>query len=206
MSGSSKGYAHQVFNRNTLAAPKSVIARIQSELDAIRLIDLGARATLVCQLTGVDKKIVRRLYRQLTGASSAPGLTPFTDAWYIQDNRLMLHASVVWKLYRQTTAFVHSAARQLIAVYQAYVSLVKTPLLDITRVHFATRLVTTQSWQERVFPECRTNYLAPVERLELPCYGCILYFDQRCRHCQSILHNKGRGRPLKHCQSCGLIL
>lgn len=202
----SKGLARPTFIQNDLSAPESVVARIQRELDAIRLIDLGARTPLVCQLTGIDKKIVRRLYRQLTGTSSSPGLTPFTDAWYIQDNRLMLHAAVVWKLYRQTAAFGHSAARQLIAVFQAYVSLVKKPLLDISRVHFVRRLATTQSWQERVCPECRIHYLAPLERLERPCYGCVLYFEQRCRHCLSIRQHKGRGRPLKHCQTCGLIL
>ncbi len=181
------------------------MARIQRELEAIRLIELGARANLICQLTDVNKQVVSRLYRQLTGAPSAPGLTPFTDTWYIKNDRLMLHVSVVWRLFRQTADFGCSAAQQLIAVYQAYVSLVKTPLLNITRVHFVTRLVTTLSWEERGCPECRANYLAPVDRLARSCYGCTLYFDQRCRHCNATFPLHKKGRPRKRCLACGLV-
>lgn len=186
-------------------SPADLLDRIQRELEAIRLVELGARTNLVCQLTDVDKRVVSRLHRQLTGSPSSSGLTPFTDAWYIKDNRIMLHAGVIWKLYRQTDVFGHTPARQLIAVYQAYTSLVKTPLLDISRAYFVIRLVAMDIWHERKCPHCQADYLAPVDRLILPCYGCTLFFDHRCRHCNAKLPRQLKGRPRKHCQHCGLV-
>ncbi len=48
--------------------------------EAIRLTQLGARAGLVAQLTGLEKAVATRLYRQLHGRSSPPGQLPFTDS------------------------------------------------------------------------------------------------------------------------------
>jgi hypothetical protein len=64
-------------------------------LEAVKLIQLGARAALVCQLTGLTKKMVGRLYPRLTGMPSPPGQVPFTDTWYLKSNQRML---VVWRV------------------------------------------------------------------------------------------------------------
>ena len=75
--------------------------KTQKALKAIRLTELGARAGLVRQLTGLDKKVTKRLYRQLQGKPSPPGQMPFTDVWYLNNTRRLLHASIVWKLYQR---------------------------------------------------------------------------------------------------------
>jgi len=77
-----------------------VVAQTRNTLEAVHLVQLGARASLVCQLTGLTKKVVSRLYPLLTGMPSPPGQVPFTDTWYLKSNRRMLHANVVWCLYQ----------------------------------------------------------------------------------------------------------
>ena len=75
-------------------------ARATKTFEAIRLIQLGARITLICQLTGIEKTVAKRLYRELTGTSPPPGQTPFTDAWYVESDPRMLQAAIVWRLCR----------------------------------------------------------------------------------------------------------
>ena len=70
----------------------------QAALEAIRLTQLGARAGLVAQLTGLEKAVANRLYRQLHGRPSPPGQLPFTDSWYLKQDRRMLQATLVWHL------------------------------------------------------------------------------------------------------------
>ena len=67
--------------------PCSDATRIQ---DATRLIQAGARATLVCQLTDLPKKLVKRMYTMLQGQPSPRGQMPFTDAWYLETDLRML--------------------------------------------------------------------------------------------------------------------
>ena len=54
--------------------------------EAVHLIQLGARAGLVCQLTHLEKAAVNRLYRELHGVPSPQGQTPFTDTWYREND------------------------------------------------------------------------------------------------------------------------
>ena len=127
---------------------------------------------------------------------------PFTDAWYVKDERLMLHASVIWKLYQQVVSHNYTPGRTLIEVYQAYLGLVDTPLINIMRTYFVKSLVTIKMWHERDCRHCTTRYLAPVDHLGVVCYGCVLYFGHRCRHCGVAVRAQRRGRPAKRCDVC----
>ena len=69
--------------------------------EAIRLVELGAPAGLVCQLTGIEKKSARRPYQEVHGRSSPAGQAAFTDTWYLESHRRMLDASVVWRLHQR---------------------------------------------------------------------------------------------------------
>jgi len=72
-----------------------IVTQARNTLEAVHLVQLGARVALVCKLTGLTKKVVSRLYPVLTGMPSPPGQAPFTDTWYLRSNRRMLHANVV---------------------------------------------------------------------------------------------------------------
>ncbi len=170
--------------------------------EAIRLVELGARAGLVCQLTGLEKSVVHRLVRQLRGSPTAPGQTPFTDAWYREDSRRMLQASVVWRLHQRLARTGRSAARVLIDVYESYRCIVRQPLLDMTRVAFVPRLLAMQIWHERRCTHCRTRYVTSVVGRETACPGCRLYYRHRCRGCGAPLAAPGRGRRRERCASC----
>ena len=55
-----------------------------STVEAIRLIELGARAGLVHQVTGMDQTNANRLYREIHRRPSPAGQAPFTDTWYLR--------------------------------------------------------------------------------------------------------------------------
>lgn len=170
--------------------------------EAIRLIQLGARAGLVCQTTGLKKAVVHRLYRQLCGHSSPPGQMPFTDAWYLQNEARLLQTSVVWRLHQQWIKTGRSPAQMLIDVYESYTSLVAEPLLDMTRVAFVPRLVTMGGWHERLCRDCRTVFLIPVVIRRRTCPGCQLYNRFRCRRCRAPLEVHSAGRRRQFCDRC----
>ena len=138
----------------TAACAAELCIRARAWQDAICLTQHGARAGLVSQLTGLEKKAANRLYRQLHGRPSPPGQLPFSDTWFLQDDRRMLHASVVWQLSKRFAASPATPARRLIDVYESYCWLQTKPLLDIMRVAFIPHLVAAQDWEEQTCGQC----------------------------------------------------
>ncbi len=157
----------------TLCAQSS---RVQ---DAVRLIQLGARAGLVHQLTGLGKATANRLYLQWHQTPSPSGQRPFTDAWYRKDDRRMLQASLIWRLHRRLSRSSSHPARTLIQVFEAYLLLVPEPRLDLTRAEYVPRLVAMGTWQEQTCEYCGLSYPAPVENNGTACPGCRLYYRHR---------------------------
>ena len=155
--------------------------RARQALDAIRLTELGARAGLVSQLTGLEKGPANRLYREVHGGPSPSGQQPFTDTWFRRSDRRMLHASLVWRLYDEFPSQDSHAAQALIAVYECYRWIVCEPLLDITRTAFVPRLIAMGLWQERVCRTCRSPYVAPVDQPTTACPACRIYLRRRSR-------------------------
>jgi len=185
-------------------------SRVQADLylqaekviEATRLIELGARAGLAQQLTGLEKAKINRLYRQLKGRPSPSGQTPFSDAWYLKDKRRLLHASVVWGLYQKLLWRGPNTARVLIDVYECYLAIVDEPLLSLTRVSLVLQLVGIGVWQERRCRYCQTQYLASVVSRGNACPGCELYYRYRCRQCGTALAVSSKGRYSKTCPDC----
>ena len=174
--------------------------------EAAHLIQLGARAGLVWRLTGLEKKLVKRLYRQITGHPSPPGQTPFTDTWYRDDDLRMLQATLVWHLHRRLQRTDCTSAHLLSDVFEAYRQLVPAPLLDITRAFFVLELVATGAWDKYQCAFCGMTYLSPVPRESTACPGCRLYFRYRCRQCGCRLGSKSKGRRRVACCHCGCVL
>ena len=179
-----------------------IVRQTQNSLEAIRLVQLGARAPLVSRLTGLEKTVVNRLYRQLIGRHSPPGQTPFSDTWYLQNIQRMLHVNVVWRLYQYFLQWDRSAARLLIDVYESYLNFVRTPVLNVTRTFSVFSLVTVQEWYEQVCDDCAVAYIAPLGSRRGACPICSHYFNYRCRGCGVALHNHPRGRQRIFCAQC----
>jgi len=171
--------------------------------EAVRLIQAGARTTLVCQLTELPKKFVKRLYLQLMGQPSPRGMTPFTDAWFRESEQRMLHAATVWRIHRMVESLGRSQARTLLDVYDLYIYHVKQPLLDLTRIVAVLKLVAMAVWEPQSCRHCRKLYLTPVdENLGDSCPGCRIYHRFRCADCGGPLTIYTIGRPRQHCQNC----
>ena len=171
-------------------------------IEAARLIELGARAGLVQQLTGLEKAKVNRFYYQIMGRPSPSGQTPFSDAWYLKDRRRLLDVSVVWGLYQQLAQESQDTARVLIDVYEGYLAIVNEPLLNLTRTFLVPQLVRMGIWQERHCRHCQAPYLTPVESLDSTCPGCELYYRYRCHQCGTALKVNPKGRYSKTCPEC----
>jgi flagellar transcriptional activator FlhC len=171
--------------------------------DAVRLIQAGARATLVCQLTELPKKLVKRMYTLLQGHPSPRGQMPFTDAWFLENDLRMLHATLVWQLHKRIAREHRSEARVLLEVYTVYRCMVNKPQLNLTRTSVVLRLVAMALWQERQCGHCGNTFLAPTdEKHDVACPGCRLYHRYRCCRCGSAFEAQAMGRPRTVCSHC----
>lgn len=171
--------------------------------EAVHLVQLGARAGLISQLTKIEKPTINRLYRQYCGVPSPPGQAPFTDSWYRESDLRMLQATIIWRLHRRLAQTARSDARIVIDVYEAYTQLVHEPLLDITRAVFVPRLVTMGTWHEKTCEFCATPYLDGTDSNSTSCPGCQLYHLHRCHHCGASMEPQRRGRRRVVCGHCG---
>ena len=186
----------------TGACDAELSIQTQAAQEAIRLTRLGARAGLVSRLTGLEKAVANRLYRQLQGRPSPPGQLPFTDSWYLKQDRRMLQAPVVWQLSQRFALTDRTPAWRLIQVYECYRWLVPQPLLDITRVAFVPHLVAMQDWQAQTCTLCGTRYLVPTGSPSTTCWGCRRYLRHRCRQCGGALTVRPQGRHREVCTAC----
>ena len=174
-----------------------------STLEAIRLIELGARAGLVHQVTGMDQTNANRLYREIHRRPSPAGQAPFTDTWYLRSEYRMLHAALVWKLYQRFSQSENRAARLLIEVYETYLFLVQEPQLDITHVAFVPDLIRSQLWIERDCTACRTPFPVARDSNRVLCPGCRLTQSFRCSACGTARSGYRKGRRKTACPVCG---
>jgi hypothetical protein len=137
----------------------------------------------VSQLTGLEKTVGNRLYRQLHGRLSPPQQQPFSGTWYLKQDRRMAQAAAVWQLSRRLARAEATPAQRLIDVYETYLWLEPQPQLDITREAFVPHLVAAQEWREQTCSQCGIQYLVPRDSVEKTCWGCRLYLRHRCRQC-----------------------
>lgn len=170
--------------------------------EAVELVELGGRAGLVSHITGIEKTAIKRLCRQLRGTPSPPGQAPFSDAWFLENDLRMLHATIVWRLHKQLMQTGRGKARVLIDVYTSYLRLVHRPILDLTHAAFVPNLLTLRIWEERACDYCNGPYLAPVVSNDNECPGCRLYHRHRCRVCGGAISAQRRGRRRHICEQC----
>jgi hypothetical protein len=169
----------------------------------VRLTRLGSRAGLTAHLTGLEKAVVNRLHRELCGRPSPPGQAPYNEAWYLENERRMLQAAVVWGLYRRLKESGRPSGRLLLDVYASYRAVVQEPLLNLMRAAFVPQLVSAGLWQPAECALCGTPYLASRSRPKLLCPGCRLHRRFRCLHCGALLKTQARGRYRERCERCG---
>ena len=179
-----------------------VVNHAQKTLEAVQLVRLGARAALVCQLTGLTKKMVGRLYPLLTGIPSPSGQVPFTDTWYRKSNQRLLQANVVWRLFQHLKQSGRSTASVLIHVYRTYRQITTTPDLSITRAFFVPRLLTMNTWQQRTCDTCSMLYIGPRGHSESICPACTEYYNYHCRSCGITIDYHPAGRRKTVCSGC----
>ncbi|MCP5445365.1 MAG: hypothetical protein H6968_20250 [Chromatiaceae bacterium] len=174
--------------------------------ESIHLIRLGARVGLAGQLTGLEKKTLKRLYRELTGRPSPSGQLPYSDTWLLENDRYQFHVNLIWYLHRRMNRPACSPARILIDVFELYTQMTREPRLDLTRAAFILRLFNTGLWNEHRCCLCGAAFPAPVDSNQTFCPGCRLYHRYRCHHCNMPLSPKSRGVRRKRCRHCGTAL
>jgi len=194
--------AGRAASASTAVCEAELCIRTRALQEAIRLTRHGARAGLVSQLTGLERTVANRLYRQLHGRPSPPGQLPFADTWYLKQDQRMAQATLVWQLSRRFAQSQATPARRLIDVYECYLWLVAEPLLDIMRVAFVPNLVAVQEWEERTCGQCGHGYVTPRGSVGNTCWGCRLYRRHRCRHCGAPLTVRATGRHRDVCSAC----
>ena len=176
-----------------------IVSQARRSLEAVDLIRLGARATLVCQLTGLGRKTVSNLYARLTGLPSPSGQLPFTDTWYLSNNLRMLHANVVWQLYQHFGSIGYTRPGLVIQVYRTYLQITEAPILTLTRAYFVPRLISINAWYEQSCTHCGLRYIGPPGNNLSICPSCVEYFKHRCQRCGAVIENRPVGRRKTRC-------
>lgn len=180
----------------------AVLPIFKAHAKALRLIELGARASLVCQLTSMPRATVKTWYQLIHGRPSPSGLAPFSDTWYVQTNHRVLHANIVWKLGVEAARLADDPAQHLIAVYDSYSCTVSRPLLSIMRAYFVPRLLTIEAWRSGQCKECGMAHIGPMSDVEPLCPACTLQRLYRCPRCNAALGPKRVGRRTRRCLLC----
>ena len=98
MSGPADRAVSQSGSAGAAACDAELCIQTRALQEAICLTRHGARAGLVSQLTGLEKTVANRLYRQLHGRPSPSGQLPFADTWYLKQDGRMAQAALVWQL------------------------------------------------------------------------------------------------------------
>ncbi len=154
------------------------------------------------QCSRLRKKTVSNLYSRLTGLPSPSGQVPFTDNWYLSNNLRMLHANVVWKLFRHFRGNGQSGPGLVIHVYQTYLQITEAPILTLTRAYFVPRLISINAWYEHSCAHCGLQYIGPLGNYPSMCPACVEYFKHRCQSCGTEIQSRPLGRRKTHCQQC----
>jgi hypothetical protein len=175
-------------------------------LEAMQLIRLGARASLVSLLTGLARKTVKRMYREYHGRPSPAGQLPFSDAWLLENDQRLGHAMLIWHLYRRMNRPARSPARLVIDVFEVYAQLARTPLLDLARTAFSIQLFAAWLWTEHQCGFCQLSFPSPTADQTTTCPNCRRYFRYRCPHCVRSQSPQGRGIQRMVCARCGGVL
>ena len=175
-------------------------------LESIHLIRLGARIGLAGQQTGLEKKTLKRLYRELIGSPSPSGQLPYSDTWLLENDRYQFHANLIWYLYGRQNRPDSRPARVLIDVFELYTQMTGEPRLNLTRTAFVLQLFNIGLWNEHRCCLCDTAFPAPVDSNQTICPGCRLYHRYRCHRCNMPLSPKSRGVRRKRCEHCGTAL
>ena len=178
------------------------LSKLEAHATAIRLIELGARAGLVCHVTSLPRATVKTCYEQIHGRSSPPGMSPFSDAWYVRTNRRMLHANIVWKLLNGGQ-FDQDGGQRLIKVYEAYLCFTGgRALLDLARAYFVPQLLRMGLWRPSECRDCETTYIGPTTDVQKFCPACCRQRAYRCAKCGAAVPQTGVGRRIEICRTC----
>lgn len=177
--------------------------QIKTDLDALKLTEMGATPMNVHLLTGLPKAAAKALYRDVHHVNPHGGQTPFTDRWYVKTDQRLLHANVVW--YWNTTLATTNctAAERLIDLYELYLLAVLEPLLSIRRVAFVPRLLQARIWRVHHCNTCSRTYVSPATDNAGTCPACRVQHLYRCIHCGHPLKSQSVGRRLEYCPVCG---
>ena len=173
---------------------------------AICLIRLGARASVAGQLTGLEKKTTKRLYQQLMGEPSPPGQLPYSDNWFLRNDRRQFHITLIWHLYHRFAPRTGSRAWVLIDTFETYLQWVQEPLLDLHRTAHAIQLFTSGLWVAHCCRVCNLVFPAPLDNNQHTCPCCRQYQWHLCKRCGLELSLKLHGVGRRRCPGCGSSL
>ena len=166
----------------------AVMAQHTHMLQAIALIELGARLQVVQTEVPLSREKLGRLYFEIRGEHAPKGMLPFSMDWFMSPIP-NLHASMFYSVYAYMTE--HSAQSQLdrlIAAYRVYVeqsrSTAATPdacgdrVLSFTRAWLLVRFFDSHMLQLEQCVLCRGAYIVHAHDLH-PVYVC-----HSCRTCK----------------------
>ena len=158
----------------------SVAAEAQAVSQAVTLMQLGARRSVIEAETGLSGDRLTRLFREVTGQAPSRGQLPHSPEWFL-GRRVAMQVALFDAWHRRLTVQCGATGLQaLVRAYRFYLEelqrLGQAPQLDFTRAWSLQRFVTTGLLVHQRCVHCGLLHLAlpnsPVQPLMCPaCQG-----------------------------------
>ena len=170
-----------------MATRRDLIGQMHSLSHAVRLLKLGLRVPLVCEMTRLSDWFIRKLAIEACGEAPSKGQLPNSELWYLR-GRNNLHASLFISLYFSLKRSAGEgmepllAARLLIKSFEQYRTVVEVAglpeIMTPDRAWWLMKSLTIPQLKRAQCIDCEGYYLVHV--------GDLVPFH-RCHRCAALL-------------------
>lgn len=166
--------------------PRRVLDDKKAINQAIELIRMGARVSILADMLPVSHDRLSLLYREIKGSQPPKGLIPYSEGWYMRWET-NIHSSLFYVLYQHVINLeVTDEIERLILSYRMYLDHLgltedvdlerDAPPLSLTRAWLLLNLIRIKSFEMRSCQQCQQPFLhyRANELVAISCGFCVI--------------------------------
>ncbi len=147
---------------------KSIMSEVRDTQIAIELINFGARMQVLESETGLSRRKLLKLYKELKGTSPSKGMLPFSAEWYMSWEQ-NIHSSIFYNIYCFIKRSVAGRPVELmLKAYRIYLAqcladMEEKPVLELTRAWTLLRFIDNGLIKQVECSECKGKFISTPE-------------------------------------------
>lgn len=159
---------------------KSIMSEIRDAQIAIELINFGARMQVLESETGLSRRKLLKLYKELKGCSPSKGMLPFSADWYMAWEQ-NIHASIFYNIYCFLKQSIEGRTVELmLKAYRIYLGhgladADEKPVLELTRAWTLLRFIDGGMLKQTECSGCKGKFITTPEHM-FNGFTCCLCF------------------------------